>query len=180
MEQRETLLPGVLELRPRVFRDKRGFFLETYHQAKLEEIGVADRFVQDNHSRSQRNVLRGLHYQIEHPQGKLIRVVAGKVLDVAVDVRKNSATFAKYAIAELSANNKCMMWVPPGFAHGFLVLSEHAEVLYKATDYWHPEFERTLAWNDPDVKVPWPLDTTPLLSAKDRLGACLSDAELYA
>lgn len=176
----QTILPGVLILEPRVFGDERGFFFESFNQKTLaERAGIATPFVQDNHSRSARNVLRGLHYQIRQPQGKLVRVTAGEVYDVAVDIRKSSPTFGKWVGASLSAENKRMMWVPPGFAHGFLVLSDYAEFLYKTTDYYAPEFERSIAWNDPDLAIDWPLDAEPQLSAKDKAGMALKDAEVF-
>jgi dTDP-4-dehydrorhamnose 3,5-epimerase len=175
-----TALPGMLLLEPKVFGDARGFFFESYNKRAFQEATDVDfEFVQDNHSRSARNVLRGLHYQIRHAQGKLIRVSAGEVFDVVVDIRKSSATFGRHAAFRLSAESKRMAWVPPGFAHGFLVLSDHAEFLYKTTDYWFPEFERTLAWNDPDLGIPWPLANEPQLSAKDKAGARLKDAEVF-
>jgi dTDP-4-dehydrorhamnose 3,5-epimerase len=175
----ETAVPGVLILEPKLFGDERGFFFESFNRRVFAaDTGVDVEFVQDNHSRSARNVLRGLHYQTEHAQGKLIRVIAGEVFDVAVDIRKNSATFGQYAAIRLSSDNKRMVWVPPGLAHGFLVTSDHAEVLYKTTDYWYLQFERTLSWNDPDVKIAWPLDAEPLLSAKDKVGSRLQDVEV--
>jgi dTDP-4-dehydrorhamnose 3,5-epimerase len=173
----ETALRDVIILEPKLFGDDRGFFFESFNRrAFAAATGIDVEFVQDNHSRSVRNVLRGLHYQIEHPQGKLIRVIMGEILDVAVDIRKNSSTFGKYVAVPLSAENKRMAWVPTGFAHGFLVLSDYAEVLYKTTDYWHPEFERTLSWNDPDVGIVWPLAVEPLLSKKDKLGLSINEA----
>lgn len=176
----QTALPGVLILEPKVFGDERGFFFESFNQKTLaERAGIATPFVQDNHSRSARNVLRGLHYQIRQPQGKLVRVTAGEVYDVAVDIRKSSPAFGKWVGASLSAENKRMMWVPPGFAHGFLVLSDYAEFLYKTTDYYAPEFERSIAWNDPDLAIDWPLDAEPQLSAKDKAGMALKDAEVF-
>lgn len=176
----ETSLPGVLALEPKVFGDARGFFFESYNKRVLAEAaGIDAEFVQDNHSLSARNVLRGLHYQIRQPQGKLVRVVAGEVFDVAVDIRKDSPTFGKWAGVHLSADNKRMMWVPPGFAHGFLVLSESAEFLYKTTDYYAPEYERCIRWDDPDIGIVWPLAGAPLLSAKDRQGVALAEAEVY-
>ncbi|BCB28733.1 dTDP-4-dehydrorhamnose 3,5-epimerase [Sulfurimicrobium lacus] len=177
-----TAIPDVLILEPKVFGDERGFFFESYNARKFTELtGIKAEFVQDNHSRSAKNVLRGLHYQIQQPQGKLVRVVAGAVYDVAVDLRKNSSTFGKWEGVELSAENKRMLWVPPGFAHGFLVLSDYAEFLYKTTDYWAPEHERCVAWNDPDLAIAWPLDgALPSLSAKDRDGVPLSRAEVFA
>ncbi|MDO8890539.1 MAG: dTDP-4-dehydrorhamnose 3,5-epimerase [Sulfurimicrobium sp.] len=175
-----TSISDVLIIEPQVFGDERGFFFESYNARKFTELtGLKTEFVQDNHSRSARNVLRGLHYQIRQPQGKLVRVVAGAVYDVAVDIRKNSPTFGKWEGVELSAENKRMLWVPPGFAHGFLVLSEYAEFLYKTTDYWASEHERCIAWNDPDLNIAWPLQGEPQLSAKDRLGAAFSGAEVF-
>lgn len=175
-----TTLPDVLLIEPKVFGDERGFFFESYNRkAFAQATGIDIEFVQDNHSRSARNVLRGLHYQIQHPQGKLIRVIAGEVFDVAVDLRRRSATFGKHAVFNLSAENKRMAWIPAGFAHGFLVLSECAEFLYKTTDYWRPEFERTILWNDPDLGIAWPLAGAPLLSAKDAAGVAFSQAEVF-
>ena len=176
-----TTIPDVLLLEPRVFGDDRGFFFESFNAktfAKLSGLEVV--FVQDNHSRSAKNVLRGLHYQIRQPQGKLVRVVAGEVFDVAVDIRRASPTFGQWFGALLSAENKRQMWVPEGFAHGFLVLSDNAEFLYKTTDTWAAEHERCIAWNDPDLGIAWPLDgATPLLSDKDRLGAAFASAEYF-
>jgi dTDP-4-dehydrorhamnose 3,5-epimerase len=175
-----TTLPEVLILEPRVFADSRGFFLESYNKRVLAQVaGIDAEFVQDNHSRSARGVLRGLHYQLRQPQGKLVRVVHGAVFDVAVDVRRSSPTFGRAAWVELSADNRRMVWIPPGFAHGFLVLSEYADFLYKTTDYYAPEHERCLAWNDPDLAIPWPVDGEPLLSAKDVHGIMLKCAEVY-
>ena len=175
-----TSLPGVVILEPRVFGDERGFFLESYNERGFAEAGIPERFVQDNHSFSQRNVLRGLHYQIQHAQGKLVRVVLGEILDVAVDLRRSSLTFGKSEVVRLSGQNKRILWIPAGFAHGFRVLSETAHVLYKATDYYEPEYERTLAWNDQDLNIRWELDGEPLVSAKDSRGIALRDAETYA
>ena len=176
----ETGLPGVLIIEPKVFGDERGFFYESFNRRWfLEKTGISADFVQDNHSRSARNVLRGLHYQIQHAQGKLVRVSAGEVFDVVVDIRKSSPSFGRHAEFTISAENKRIVWVPPGFAHGFLVLSDFAEFLYKTTDYWFPEFERTIAWNDPDLEIPWPLADEPQLSAKDKVGTRLKDAEVY-
>jgi dTDP-4-dehydrorhamnose 3,5-epimerase len=176
----QTALPGVLILEPKVFGDERGFFFESYNQKSLKELaGINAEFVQDNHSRSAKNVLRGLHYQIKQPQGKLVRVIAGEVFDVAVDVRKNSPTFGNWVGFNLSAENKRIAWVPAGFAHGFLVLSEYAEFLYKTTDYWAPEHERCIAWNDPQLAVNWPLVGEPVLSAKDKAGSLLKEAEVF-
>ena len=175
-----TEIPDLLILEPRVFSDERGFFLESYNKrALMDATGIAQDFVQDNHSRSARNVLRGLHYQITQPQGKLLRVVQGAVFDVAVDIRKSSPTFGKWAGFELSAENKRVAWVPEGFAHGFLVLSESADVLYKATAYYAPDSERTIAWNDPDLGIAWPLQGAPVLSDKDRRGVAFAGAEKY-
>ncbi len=175
-----TAIPEVLILEPEVFGDDRGFFFESYNERVMtEQAGITGHFVQDNHSRSARNVLRGLHYQIQQPQAKLVRVVVGEVFDVAVDIRRKSATFGQWVGAALSAENKRMMWIPEGFAHGFLVLSEAAEFLYKTTSYYLPEFERCIAWNDPDLAIEWPIETIPVLSAKDRQGAWLREAEVF-
>ena len=183
MQAVKTELPGVLVLEPKVFGDARGFFFESFNEKTFAQLaGVTPQFVQDNHSRSAGGVLRGLHYQVRQPQGKLVRVTAGEVFDVAVDVRRSSPTFGRWVGANLSAENKRQMWVPVGFAHRFVVLSEHAEFLYKTTDFWAPEYERCIAWNDPDIGVRWPLPagmTEPLLSAKDKLGARLKDAEVF-
>ncbi len=177
----KTPLEGLLLLEPRVFGDDRGFFFESYNARRFAELtGVTLPFVQDNHSRSARNVLRGLHYQIQQAQGKLVRVTAGSVYDIAVDIRKSSPTFGQWYGIELSAENKRQLWIPPGFAHGFAVTSDAAEFLYKTTDYWAPEFERSILWNDPAIGIAWPLDGTPLLSAKDQQGALLADAEVFA
>ena len=175
-----TALPDVLLVEPKVFGDARGFFLESWNAKAFAEAGIPAAFVQDNHSRSPRGVLRGLHYQIRQPQGKLVRVVAGEVFDVAVDLRRASPTFGRWAGERLSADNKRMLWIPPGFAHGFLVLSESADFLYKTTDYYAPEHERVLAWNDPELGIKWPLAGTPTLSARDAAGTRLSDAALFA
>jgi dTDP-4-dehydrorhamnose 3,5-epimerase len=174
-----TSLPGVVILEPRVFGDARGFFLESYNERAFAELGIAERFVQDNHSSSRRNVLRGLHYQVKQTQGKLVRVVEGEVLDVAVDVRRSSPTFGAWEAVRLSGENKRMLWIPPGFAHGFCVISEQAQVLYKATDYYAPEHERTVLWNDPDLKIKWELEGEPVVSAKDQRGVALRDAEVF-
>jgi dTDP-4-dehydrorhamnose 3,5-epimerase len=175
----ETALPGVLILQPRVFGDERGFFLESYSERVFAAIGINDRFVQDNHSYSSHNVLRGLHYQIRHAQGKLVRVGQGEILDVAVDLRRGSPTFGKWEAAHLSGSNNKMMWIPAGFAHGFRVISDAAHVLYKTTDYYAPEHERTLAWDDPDLNIDWELDGEPTVSAKDKRGSSLRDAESF-
>ena len=176
-----TSLPEVLVIEPQVFGDSRGFFYESFNARKFAELtGVQAEFVQDNHSKSGKNILRGLHYQIQQAQGKLVRVVSGEVFDVAVDIRKSSPNFGKWVGVNLSAENSRQLWVPPGFAHGFVVLSEQAEFLYKTTDYWAPEYERCLAWNDPEIGIDWPISETPLLSAKDQLGKSLSEAEVFA
>jgi len=167
MKVQSTQIPEVLIVEPTVFGDDRGFFLESFNEREMRNIGIDAHFVQDNHSRSQRNVLRGLHYQISQPQGKLVRVVSGKVYDVAVDVRRDSQAFGKWVGVELSAENKRMLWMPPGLAHGFVVLSDSADFLYKATDYYAQEFERTILWNDPDLAIEWPLAGQPILSSKD-------------
>lgn len=174
-----TSLPGVVILEPRVFGDERGFFLESYNQKVFAELGIEERFVQDNHSSSRRNVLRGLHYQIKHAQGKLVRAVEGEILDVAVDVRRSSPTFGGWEAVRLSGEKLRMLWIPPGFAHGFRVISEKAQVLYKTTDYYAPEHERTLAWDDPDLKIDWEVDGKPIVSAKDQRGIRLRDAETF-
>jgi len=175
-----TAIPDVKIVEPKVFGDARGFFMETWNARSLREAGIDAQFVQDNHSRSRRGVLRGLHYQLAHAQGKLVRVVSGAVFDVAVDLRRSSPTFGRWVGVTLSEDDKRMLWMPPGFAHGFLVLSPSADFLYKTTDYYHPEHERTLLWNDADVAVDWPLDGDPVLAAKDAAGTPLRDAEVYA
>ncbi|EKQ66731.1 dTDP-4-dehydrorhamnose 3,5-epimerase [Leptolyngbyaceae cyanobacterium JSC-12] len=175
-----TEIPDVLIIEPRVFQDDRGFFLESYNErAFAEKAGITDRFVQDNHSRSTQHVLRGLHYQIEQAQGKLVRAIVGSIFDVAVDLRKQSPTFGQWVSCLLTAENKRMFWVPPGFAHGFLVVSEVAEVLYKATDFYAPQHERCVLWNDPDLAIAWPLSAEPILSAKDQAGKSLELADVY-
>ena len=175
-----TAIPDVVLLEPKVFGDERGFFFESWNRRTLAELGIDADFVQDNHSRSQKNVLRGLHYQIEHAQGKLVRVTSGEVFDVAVDLRRSSPTFGQSVSFTLSADVKRMAWIPPGFAHGFCVTSEWAEFLYKTTDYWSPAHERTLLWNDPTLGIRWPLDGEPILAAKDKTGTPLAQAETYA
>lgn len=176
-----TAIPDVFVIEPKVFGDERGFFFESFNQAKFESaVGRQVNFVQDNHSRSAKNVLRGLHYQIQQPQGKLVRVVQGEVFDVAVDIRKSSPTFGKWVCDVLSADNKKQLWVPEGFAHGFVVLSDTAEFLYKTTDYWVPEFERSIAWNDPAIGIQWPIQGEPTLSEKDQQAKLLATAELFA
>lgn len=176
-----TTIPDVLIIEPRVFGDERGFFLESFNEKMfVEKTGVRTQFVQDNHSRSGKNVLRGLHYQIQQPQGKLVRVVTGEVLDVAVDIRKSSATFGQWVSCLLTAKNKKQFWVPPGFAHGFVVLSETADFLYKTTDYYAPQYEKSILWNDPDLAIDWQITGEPKLSAKDRSANRLKDAEVYS
>ena len=176
-----TKIPDVLIVEPRVFEDQRGFFYESHNEkAFREKTGVEAHFVQDNHSRSTQNVVRGLHYQIQQPQGKLVRVVVGAVFDVAVDLRKSSPTFGQWVGSLLSAENKRQLWVPVGFAHGFLVMSEVAEVLYKTTDYYAPQHERCLLWNDPDLAIAWPITGDPLVSAKDQAGQPFKTAEVFS
>ena len=176
----QTTIPDVLIIEPRVFGDDRGFFFESFNQKTFAaQTGVKLNFVQDNHSRSAKNVLRGLHYQIQQPQGKLVRVVTGAVLDVAVDIRKNSPTFGEWVGCILSADNKKQLWIPPGFAHGFVVLSEMADFLYKTTDYYAPEYERSILWNDPDIGIDWQLTGEPILSTKDKAGKPLTEAEIF-
>jgi dTDP-4-dehydrorhamnose 3,5-epimerase len=179
MKVQSTQIPGVLIVEPTVFGDDRGFFLESFNEREMRNIGIDAHFVQDNHSHSQRNVLRGLHYQINQSQGKLVRVVSGEVFDVAVDVRRDSPTFGKWVGVELSAENKRMFWLPPGLAHGFVVLSESADFLYKATDYYAQEFERTILWNDPDLAIEWPLVGQPILSSKDAAGKTFRESEVF-
>lgn len=175
----QSELPGVLILEPEVHADERGFFFESFNARRFAQAtGFEGAFVQDNHSRSARGVLRGLHYQLQQPQGKLIRVIAGEVYDVAVDIRRRSPTFGHWRGVRLSAENKRQLWLPEGFAHGFLVLSDFAELLYKTTDYYAPAHERCLRWDDPDLAIAWPLEAPPQLSAKDQAGLCLADAEL--
>lgn len=180
MQITRLAIPDVLRIEPRVFGDERGFFYESFHQARFEAaVGRSVTFVQDNHSKSAHNVLRGLHYQIRQPQGKLVRVVAGSVFDVAVDLRRSSPTFGQWVGEVLSAENKAQMWVPEGFAHGFLVLSQSAEVVYKTTDYYAPEYERCLAWSDPSLKINWPIYEPPITSAKDNKGQALTEIEYF-
>jgi len=174
-----TRLPDVLLLEPRVFGDARGFFFESFNRRSFSTAGVDAEFVQDNHSRSHRGVLRGLHYQIEHAQGKLVRAIAGVVFDVAVDLRRGSPTFGKHVAIELSADNKKILWIPPGFAHGFIVVSEAADFVYKTTDYWYAEHERTLLWSDPALGIRWPLDGAPVTTPRDAAGSPLAAAETY-
>jgi dTDP-4-dehydrorhamnose 3,5-epimerase len=175
----ETPLPHVLVLEPKVFSDARGFFLESYNEKTLVQAGITAHFVQDNHSYSTRNVLRGLHYQLNSPQGKLVRAAVGEIFDVAVDLRMSSPTFGKWFGVILSAENHRMLWIPPGLAHGFLVVSEGAHVLYKATDFYVPESERTIVWNDPELAIEWPLGSVPILSAKDSKGTSFRAAETF-
>ena len=181
MEFTPTAIPDIILIKPNLFGDERGFFMETFRASQFAEAGIPTQFVQDNHSGSQQGTLRGLHYQIRQAQGKLLRVVAGEVYDVVVDIRRSSHTFGKWEGIYLSAANKLQVWIPPGFAHGFYVLSDWAEVLYKATDYYAPQWERTILWNDPDIGIHWPLieGTLPTLSPKDAQGKRLSEAELF-
>ncbi|KVL13862.1 dTDP-4-dehydrorhamnose 3,5-epimerase [Burkholderia ubonensis] len=176
-----SALPDVKIIEPKVFGDARGFFFESFNAREFEQAaGVTADFVQDNQSRSSRGVLRGLHYQIEHAQGKLVRVLHGEIYDVAVDLRRSSPTFGKWVGVTLSADNRRQLWVPPGFAHGFIAVSETADLLYKTTDYWYPEHERTLLWCDPALGIDWPLDGEPLVAAKDAVGKPLLEADVYA
>jgi len=179
MKKIPTSLPDVFILEPRVFADERGFFLESYSERTFEELGILERFVQDNHSCSLRGVLRGLHYQIKQAQGKLVRVVAGEILDVAVDLRRSSPHFGHSVTVPLSGENKRMLWIPAGFAHGFHVISDQAHVCYKSTGYYAPEHERTLFWNDPELKINWELQGEPIVSAKDQRGVALHEAETF-
>lgn len=175
-----TALPGVLVIEPRVFCDARGYFFESYNAREFaSKSGITAGFVQDNHTRSIRNVLRGMHYQIRQPQGKLVHVTSGEVFDVVIDLRKNSPTFSQWIATSLSADHTQLIWIPPGFAHGFLVLSEFAEVHYKTTDYWAPDHERCIAWDDPLLNITWPLRGAPILSLKDRKGTAFADAEIF-
>lgn len=175
-----TQIPAAIIIEPRVFADKRGFFLESYQKQRFADAGITADFVQDNHSKSRFGTLRGMHYQIQQPQGKLIRVISGEVFDVAVDIRRNSPTFGKWVSIYLSAENNKMLWVPAGFAHGFYVTSPEAEVIYKATDYYAPQWERTIAWNDPAIGIDWPIgDVSPILSQKDVAGKLLAEADVY-
>ncbi len=181
MEIIKTAVPDVLIFKPKVWGDERGYFYESFRQQWFDDAGIDAIFVQDNQSSSQKNVLRGLHYQIHQPQGKLVRVISGEVFDVAVDLRKSSLTFGQSVGVNLSDTNKLMLWIPPGFAHGFSVVSEHAELYYKCTEYYAPEYDRSLLWNDPALKIKWPmLGGEPVLSAKDMAAKYLSDAEVFA
>jgi dTDP-4-dehydrorhamnose 3,5-epimerase len=179
MKKISTSLNGLILLEPRVFGDDRGFFLESYNQRVFAEAGIEEMFVQDNHSFSEKNVVRGLHYQIRQPQGKLIRAITGEILDVALDLRRSSPTFGKWEPFKLSGDNKLMLWIPRGFAHGFRVISETAHVLYKATDFYAPEHERTVAWNDPALNIVWELDGKPIVSQKDQQGVPFAQAEKF-
>ena len=174
-----TRIPDVLILEPKIFGDERGYFFESYNRREFENIGIKAEFVQDNQSKSQQNVVRGLHYQVKQTQGKMVRVISGLILDVVVDLRRSSQTFGKWVGVELSSENRRMLWIPRGFAHGFSVLSEEAEVAYKADDFWAPEWERSLLWNDPDIGIDWQLKGDPVLSGKDAAGKRLRDAEVF-
>jgi dTDP-4-dehydrorhamnose 3,5-epimerase len=176
---RETNFPGLLVIEPRIYEDLRGWFMETYQSARLATAGIVETFVQDNHSLSRSSVLRGLHYQIKHPQGKLVRVVRGEIYDVAVDLRRPSPTFGKWFGMQIGARDHKQLYIPPGFAHGFLVLSDQAEIVYKCTELYHPEHERTLFWNDPQLGIEWPIDGMPLLSEKDEQGSRFDTAAIY-
>ena len=176
-----TSIPDVIMIQPQIFGDSRGFFMETFRATKFSQAGIPDHFLQDNHSGSQQGTLRGLHYQIRQPQGKLVRAVVGELFDVAVDIRQSSPTFGQWVGEILSAENKRQLWVPPGFAHGFYVLSDWVEITYKATDYYAPEYERSILWDDPEIGIDWPVitDLQPLLSTKDQQGKLLKDADLF-
>ena len=182
MQFSPAAIPDILIIQPQLFGDERGFFMETYQFERFSAAGISHHFVQDNHSGSRRGTLRGLHYQIRKPQGKLVRVIAGEIFDVAVDIRRSSETFGKWVGQHLSAENKLQLWIPPGFAHGFYVLTDWAEVVYKATDYYSPEWECTLSWNDPTIGIEWPLlaGEEPIISSKDRQGKSIHEAEVYA
>ena len=181
MKVERASIADVLIIEPRLFGDARGFFMETWNARSFEQLGIKAQFVQDNHSRSAKNVLRGLHYQLRQPQGKLVRVTVGEIWDVAVDLRRSSPSFGRWTASTLSADAARMLWIPPGFAHGFLVLSDSADVLYKTTDFYAPEHERTLLWNDPELAIDWPVaGIAPLLSDKDRRGTPLAQAETFA
>lgn len=179
MKVLQTKISDVVVLEPTVFGDDRGFFLESYNQRVFRSLGIDRTFVQDNHSRSSRGVLRGLHYQLKQPQGKLVRAIAGAIWDVAVDIRRSSPTFRQWVGEELTAENKRILWIPEGFAHGFVVLSESADVLYKASDFYAPAHERSLLWSDPELNITWPLDVEPIISSKDMAGLLLRDAPVF-
>jgi dTDP-4-dehydrorhamnose 3,5-epimerase len=179
MKKITTSLPGVLLLEPRVFGDDRGFFLESYNRRTFTELGIEEEFVQDNHSFSEKNVVRGLHFQIQQPQGKLVRVITGEILDVVLDMRRTSPTFGRWEAFRLSGENKRMVWVPRGFAHGFRVVSATTHVVYKTTDFYAPEHERSVLWNDPALKINWELDGTPIISGKDQRGVPFAEAEKF-
>jgi dTDP-4-dehydrorhamnose 3,5-epimerase len=179
MKRVDTRLAGLCLIEPKVFGDARGFFLESYNEREMAELGIREHFVQDNHSYSSRNVIRGLHYQIHRPQGKLVRVIVGEILDVALDVRRSSKTFGQWETFALSGENKRMLWIPSGFAHGFRVVSETAHVLYKATDFYAPDSERTIVWNDPELKIDWKLKGEANISSKDQHGVPFRDAETF-
>lgn len=180
MKATPTAIPEVLVFEPKVFGDERGFFFESYNARRFEQLtGITANFVQDNHSKSAKNVLRGLHYQLRQPQGKLVRVLSGAIFDVVVDLRQSSPFFGRWVGVELSAENRHQLWIPPGFAHGYVVTSDTAECAYKTTDYWMPEYERTLAWNDADLGIAWPLTAAPMLSGKDSLGQSLASADYF-
>jgi len=179
MKVTPTKLPGLLLIEPQLFSDARGLFFETWNERDFDRAGIRAKFVQDNHSRSEKGVLRGLHYQIRQPQGKLVRVTEGEIFDVVVDIRRSSPTFGKWESARLSARSKSMLWIPAGFAHGFCIMSDFAEVIYKTTDYYAPEHERSILWNDPDVRIDWPISGIPVLSPKDAAGRRLRDAEVF-
>jgi dTDP-4-dehydrorhamnose 3,5-epimerase len=179
MKRIDTHLEGLCLIEPQVFGDARGFFLESYNERELAKLGIREHFVQDNHSYSSRDVIRGLHYQVQRPQGKLVRVVVGEILDVVLDVRRGSRTFGQWEAFELSGENKRMLWIPSGFAHGFRVVSETAHVLYKATDFYAPDSERTIAWNDPELKIDWKLVGDAVVSAKDQRGVPFREAETF-
>jgi len=181
MKIKQTAIPEVILIEPKVFEDPRGFFMETYQQEKYEAVGIINKFVQDNHSRSIQGTLRGLHYQIKHPQGKLVRAIVGEIFDVAVDLRRVSPTFGKWVGWVLSAENKRQLWIPPGFAHGFYTISDWAEILYKATDFYSPENERSILWNDPEIGIDWPeeVNVKLILSPNDMQGSTLASAEVY-
>jgi dTDP-4-dehydrorhamnose 3,5-epimerase len=180
MKVTRMAIPDIMLLEPKVFGDPRGYFFESYNRRVFEEVGIVADFVQDNQSRSAKNVLRGLHYQVQQPQGKLVRAISGVILDVAVDLRRSSPTFGRWVGEELSAENRSMLWVPRGFAHGFVVLSDFAEIAYKADAFYAPAHERSILWNDPDLKIEWPITNAPVQSAKDAAGTRFRDAEVFS